>query len=90
MIKEFLKRLGKVVTNNANGFYCPKCSLLNLNNSTTALLHIMYDKEYHKFKSYIKCSNCRLTTPALESYKEINDIWDDYFIKQEAELFERD
>lgn len=90
MIREYLKRLLKAASVNINGYYCPKCSLLMESKATTALAHVMYDEKYHKPKTYIKCSECGLTTPAYESYKDLIDAWDDYFIKQEADLFERD
>lgn len=82
-----LKRVVKTVASNAAGFYCPHCSLYSAYGAATGLMHIMYDRQYHKFKSYIKCEDCRLTTPAYEDYKDLVDAWDDYFIKQETELF---
>lgn len=87
MVKDFLKRTIKSTISNTVGFYCPKCSLINDINKPTAKIRNIYDRKYYKFKSYIKCQQCNLTTPAYEKYSDIFDIWDDYFIKRETELF---
>lgn len=85
MIKEFLKKQVEALKANIFGYYCPDCSLYS--SEPTSFIRIMKDHQHNIFKYYLKCRDCRRTTPAFKTIKEAKDFWDENWISKEVELF---
>lgn len=74
-LKSFFDAYKKLFKLNLTGYYCPECSPCRLF-IPTAQVNVMKDEKYHKYKYYIQCRDCKLTTPAFEDYEDAFDAWD--------------
>ena len=76
----YFKSLSKIINKKIFGYYCPCCSTEDYNVSSCTA-RILWDEKYHKYKYYIKCKYCDITTPAYEDIKDAEENFEYLWIK---------
>lgn len=79
---KFLKKI--FISENIYGLYCPECSMFS--NQATAFYRRFYDKRFKKLRVYIKCEECKRTTPAFENKDACADNWNYLWEKHQKKL----
>lgn len=68
-------------------WYCPMCSPKALcPTKPSARFLMMKDEKYHKYKFFVKCNRCKMTTPAFGSSKATENAWEELCITREVEV----
>lgn len=84
-IKTYFNNLSFIYKNTHNifGFECPDCCN---NFPASAKSYHMYDEQYKCYKFYIKCRVCGRVTPAMPTFKEALDKWEDQWVLKEDKV----
>ena len=87
-IKSYLKAHRFLIRANLTNFECPECCKKYNLPEYPVRVRVLYDEKYHKHKFYLKCRDCKLTTPAYEDPKELINVWEDLWISAEIKIVE--
>lgn len=76
------KNISLLLRKNVFGYICPCCYKEGIT-AQTSLLKIFPKKKnkLHYDGYYIKCLDCKLTTPIFKSCEEAEDYWELYFFR---------
>lgn len=87
-IKDFINAQRVQIRMNLTSFECPECCKTDKFSNYPVRVRVLYDEKYHKHKFYLKCRDCKLTTPAYEDPKELINVWEDLWISAEVKIAE--
>lgn len=85
-VRQFNKAFKTRVQYELISWYCPVCSPKAICPiKPSARFSMMKDEKYHRYKFFVKCDRCKMTTPAYEDPRVAEDAWEELCIAKEIE-----